>query len=158
MKLSHLLSLAVVAGTALNASAQAVTPNDAARSGAKTRAEVHAQAVAGVRSGLPRGESWLSLDLTPWQSTRTRAEVHAEAVAAVKAGLPRGDAVDVPYQPIGGSTLTRAQVRAEAIEAGRLGLLSRGDRDARLPTANELESVRQAGLRAVTEQVTQRGK
>jgi Domain of unknown function (DUF4148) len=154
MKLSHLLSLAVVASTFINAHANAATPRDA--SGSKTRTEVRAEAVAAMTAGIPRGESSYLTEVVRGGSTRTRAEVHAEAVAAVKAGIPRGDAVDVPYAPVGPSTLTRAQVRAEAIEALRLGLVSHGDREARLPTASELEAIRMAGQRAVDERISRR--
>jgi len=52
--------------------------------------------------------------------------------------------------------LSRAQVSAEAAEAVRLGLASRGEAS-QLPSADELEAIRQAGLRAdpVMAQATQ---
>lgn len=53
------------------------------------------------------------------------------------------------------STVSRAQVRAEAVEANRLGLSSRGDHYV-LPTAEQLESIRMAGLRATRMTVASR--
>jgi hypothetical protein len=90
--------------------------------------------------------SWIS---TP--STKSRAEVRAELLEAVRSGtLPQArDAYTPDIAAAPGSTLTRAQVRAEALEAMRLGLVARGDREHRQPTLAELESIRQAGLRAI---------
>lgn len=92
--------------------------------------------------------SWIS---TP--STKSRAEVRAELLEAVRSGtLPQArDAYTPDIAAAPGSTLTRAQVRAEAVEAMRLGLLAPGarDREHRQPTLAELESIRQAGLRAI---------
>jgi hypothetical protein len=159
MKLNHFLSLALLASGAVSANAQTATTSVDNNDGAKTRAEVRAEADAAAKAGLPRrGESASEPDVRPLPSTRSRADVRAEAIEATKAGLSRGEAADVPDLPPMTSTLSRAQVRAEAIEAARLGLISRGDRNARQPTAMELESIRQAGLRAVNEQVSQRLK
>jgi Domain of unknown function (DUF4148) len=148
MKLNHILSLALLASSAVNAGAQTVT-----------RAEVRAEAEAAAKAGLPRrGESASEPDVKPSPSDRTRADVSADTIDAARAGLSRGNAIDVPELPAEKPSLTRTQVRAEAIEAARLGLIGRGDREARPPTATELESIRQAGLRAVNEQVSQRAK
>jgi hypothetical protein len=85
-------------------------------------------------------------------STKSRAEVRAELLEAVRSGtLPKsGDTYTPGIDAAAGSTLTRAQVRAEAVEAMRLGLNANGDREHRQPTPAQLESIRQAGLRAIT--------
>lgn len=102
-------------------------------------------ATAAMADGMP-DYSWLNAPLT-----KSRAEVRAELQQAVRSGtLPRtGDAYAPGNDAPVGSTLTRAQVRAEAIEAMRLGLIASGDRESRQPTPAELESIRQAGLRAI---------
>jgi hypothetical protein len=51
--------------------------------------------------------------------------------------------------PLAASTLTRAQVVAETREAQRLGLPQSNEAGVRIATSAELESARQAGLRAV---------
>lgn len=86
-------------------------------------------------------------------STKTRAEVRTELVAARAAGLIRyGEAAQEPVL-VTGSSVSRAQVAAEAREAMRLGLFaSHGDQTV-VPTAEQLERIRQAGLRAVSLQL-----
>lgn len=56
------------------------------------------------------------------------------------------------------STLTRAQVRAETLEAIRLGVLDRGgDHSPRIvPTDKQLESIRLAGQKALTQNLASR--
>jgi hypothetical protein len=104
-----------------------------------------ATATAAMADGKP-DYSWFG-----FASTKSRAEVRAELLHAVRSGtMPQsGDAYTPGIDASPGSTLTRAQVRAEAIEAMRLGLVATGDRERRQPTPAELESIRQAGLRAV---------
>jgi Domain of unknown function (DUF4148) len=121
----------------------------------RTRAEVRAEALAAVRAGEIRvGDTTVFPDpLSSLGSQRSRAEVHAEALAAVKARagtMTYGDGTLLDHMLSTPSTLPRAQVRAEAIEARRLGLMDHGDHgQPRLPTPAELESVRQAGVRAI---------
>lgn len=123
---------------------------------ASTRAEVHAEAIAAREAGLIEiGEGAGLRQVMAAPSRRSRAEVHAEAVTAVRARAGRSRFEDgewLDQQLVLPSTLSRAQVRAEAIEARRLGLVGRGDSEQRLPTASELESIRQAGLRAIGEE------
>jgi hypothetical protein len=141
--------LAVVALGGFAAAALARPPQaDGAADGAKSRAQVHAEAVAATAGGqVSRGESAAS-DLGPLRSAHSRAEVHAEAVAAVAGGQSSSNERDYgPSQPFV-STRTRAEVRAEAIEARRLGLVSHGELFPRDATPAELELIRQAGLRA----------
>jgi Domain of unknown function (DUF4148) len=120
---------------------------------ASTRAEVRAEAIAAREAGLTDiGEGAALRQVMVAPSQRSRAEVHAEAVTAARAraGRSRFEAGEWLDQQLAlPSTLSRAQVRAEAIEARRLGLVVRGDSEQRLPTASELESIRQAGLRAI---------
>jgi Domain of unknown function (DUF4148) len=88
------------------------------------------------------------LPTTP--STLTREQVRAEAVAAVRAGLIHNDDHGLPAGRPFTSTLTRAQVKAETLEALRIGAVGGGDyalRDG--PSAEQLESIRMAGQRAL---------
>jgi hypothetical protein len=119
----------------------------------RTRAEVRAEAIAARQAGeIEVGDNAGLRQLLSMPSQRSREEVRAEAVAANKshtriAGDADGALLDrLLSEP---STLSRAQVRAEAIEWRRLGLSGYGDHEPRAPTPAELESVRQAGLRAV---------
>jgi Domain of unknown function (DUF4148) len=126
-----------------------------------TRAEVRAEAIAARDAGLIEvGENAGLRQLMSAPSLRSRAEVRAEAVAANQARARSSsyeDGTQLDRQLTLPSTLQRAQVRAEAIEALRLGLIGRGDGEPRLPTPAELESIRQAGLRAIgMENVAQR--
>jgi septum formation inhibitor MinC len=120
-----------------------------------TRAEVRAEAIAANQAGqIQVGETAVLRDqLSTATSQRSRAEVQAEAAAAnqARAGtVAYGDSPMLDKLRSTSSTLSRAQVRAEAIEAQRLGLMGYGERDQpRLPTPAELESIRQAGLRAI---------
>jgi hypothetical protein len=119
----------------------------------KTRAEVRAEALAARQAGeIEVGDTAGLRQLLPAPSPRSRADVRAEAAAANKlqtraAGDADGALLD--NQLSAPSTLSRAQVRAEAIEWRRLGLIGYGDHEQRAPTPAELESVRQAGLRAI---------
>lgn len=83
-------------------------------------------------------------------STKSRAEVIAELATARAAGqIHHGERAHEPVF-VAASTKTRAQVRAEMQEARRLGLMSvRGDTELQAPTAQQVEQIRQAGLRAV---------
>jgi hypothetical protein len=146
---------------ALAAAAVALSPAFAQSAEAKTRAQVRAEAIAARDAGqIEVGDTVGLRHVFDAPSQRTRAEVHAEAVAANRArtgAVTYGDSALLNRLMSGGSTLSRRQVQAEAIEARRLGLFSVGDRDVRTPTPAELESVRQAGLRAIgAENVAQR--
>ena len=82
-------------------------------------------------------------------STASRDAVRAEAVAALHAGtIERGEAsVDrSAFVP----TKTRVQVAAEAREALRLGVLGHGEGPAPVVTPDQAESIRLAGLEALT--------
>jgi hypothetical protein len=108
--------------------------------------------IASTRAEIEVGESAGLHRLVAAPSQRSRAEVHAEALAATRARAINSrfeDGALLDRQLSMPSTLSRAQVRAEAIEARRLALYGHGEGDQRLPTASELESIRQAGLRAV---------
>lgn len=85
-------------------------------------------------------------------STQSRADVMADTASAQRAGLSTsyGEASPAPQAS---STITRAQVIAETREAERLGLLDRNDGYAPQATAAQLEQIRQAGLRAVQDNV-----
>jgi hypothetical protein len=126
-----------------------------------TRAEVHAEAVAALKAGaIQVGDTAVLRDQLSVPSQRSRAEVQAEAAAANKARVgvvTYGDSPMLDQLRSTSSTLSRAQVRAEAMEWRRLGLNGYGDHEQRAPTPAELESIRQAGLRAVgMENVAQR--
>lgn len=137
-----ILILAAVAG---GGTAWAQTPE------AKTREQVRAEAIAARQAGaIDVGDTAGLQVLLSTPSQRSRAEVYAEAVAANKAAkLAYGDGPLLNRLLSAPSTLARAQVQAEAIEARRLGLMAYGEAEARVPTPAELESVRQAGLRAI---------
>jgi Domain of unknown function (DUF4148) len=143
-KLMIMAAALVGAGTALAQSPHALT-----------RAEVRAEAIAARQAGEIRDGDVAVLhdQLLPRQSQRSRAEVQAEAVAANRARtgtVTYGDSPLLDRLRATPSTLSRTQVRAEAIEARRLGLLGYGEADQpRLPTPAQLESIRQAGLRAI---------
>lgn len=120
-----------------------------------TRAEVRAEAIAANKAGeIQVGDVAVLHDqLSALPPQRSRAEVQAEATAANKARAGAStyeDSARLDQMRSTPSTLSRTQVRAEAIEARRLGLMGYGERDEpRLPTPAELESIRQAGLRAI---------
>jgi hypothetical protein len=118
---------------------------------AKTREQVRTEATAARQAGtIEVGDTAGLQVLLSTPSQRSRADVHAEAVAANKAGtLAYGDGPLLNRLLWAPSTPARAQVQAEAIEARRLGLMAYGEAEARVPTPAELESVRQAGLRAI---------
>jgi broad specificity phosphatase PhoE len=88
------------------------------------------------------------------KSNLTRAQVRAEAIAA-RQGYQRfaGELsfVDEPFM----STLTREQVRAETLEAIRLHAIGHGEKNV-FPSAEQLESIRMAGERALTMKVAAR--
>jgi hypothetical protein len=82
-------------------------------------------------------------------STTTRAEVRADAAAALRAGeIERGEASSASADFR--SLKTREQVRAEAVAAMRLGLIGHGERSAPSFTPAQAESIRQAGLDALS--------
>lgn len=80
-------------------------------------------------------------------STVSRAEVKAQRAQAAATGFQVMGEAFVFAEPVG-EALTRAQVRAETLEAIRVGAISRSERY-EFPTAQQLESIRTAGLRAV---------
>lgn len=88
-------------------------------------------------------------------STKNRADVKAELAAAQRNGtlVTYGEAQPTPAAA---STLTRAQVVAELREAQRLGLVGNvGEGNFRIATQAEQESIRAAGLRAISTNVAQ---
>ena len=118
---------------------------------ARTRADVHAEAVAAAReAAVGQSSEAMPARLLAMPSYRGDAEVRAEAVGADQG--PDGSQVwgdrPLPAQSTA-STLPRAQVHAEAIESIRLGLTGTEEGEPRLPTRAEQESIRQAGLRAI---------
>lgn len=95
-----------------------------------------------------------------WTKINTSADVQtvrAEAVASHKAGnISYGEATRHGVAAAQPGPVSRAQVQAEAREAQRLGLLQFGEGPARVATAQELESIKLAGLRASGAAVAQR--
>lgn len=85
-------------------------------------------------------------------STKSRAEVMADTASAQRNGMSTSYGEASPA-PKAASTITRAQVVAETQEAARLGLLDRHDGYAPQASAAQLEQIRQAGLRAVQDNV-----
>jgi hypothetical protein len=86
-------------------------------------------------------------------STASRAEVKAELAEAQRDGdLSRGEASEAPEAS---STVSRVQVQAEALEARRLGLTGSNEAGTPVATAEQAESIRQAGLRAIETPVAQ---
>lgn len=85
-----------------------------------------------------------------------KADGVSPRVAAVRVTTPlvQGEAFYFP-EPVG-EAKTRAQVRAETLEAIRVGAISRGERH-ESPTAQQLESIRLAGLRALDPTVATSG-
>ncbi len=81
-------------------------------------------------------------------STQSRAVVKAELAAAQRAGTVSID--EASTAPVASSTLMRAQVQAEAREAVRLGLAPFSFETTRAASAADLESIRLAGERAVS--------
>lgn len=76
------------------------------------------------------------------------------AATRVTQPLVQGEAFNFP-EPVG-EAKTRAQVRAETLEAIRVGAIQRSERF-ELPTAEQLESIRLAGLRALDPTVATSG-
>jgi hypothetical protein len=83
-----------------------------------------------------------------YTSTVSRADVSADAVRARAAGLVAQGELSVVVAD-SGPTLSRAQVKAETLEAIRVGAISHGEKDTAL-TAQQLESIRLAGVKAVS--------
>jgi Domain of unknown function (DUF4148) len=79
---------------------------------------------------------------------QTKHEAQSPRMSAVRVSTPlvQGEAFNFP-EPVG-EAKTRAQVRAETLEAIRVGAISNSDRY-EFPTAQQLESIRVAGLRAL---------
>jgi hypothetical protein len=77
------------------------------------------------------------------------------AAVQVKSPMVQGEAFYFP-EPVG-EAKTRAQVRAETLEAIRVGAISRGERY-EFPSAQQLESIRMAGLRALDPTVAAGGQ
>ena len=87
-------------------------------------------------------------------STLSRAQVKADAVRARALGhIAIGERSYVVAET--GPALTRAQVVAETLEAIRVGAIDRHEHN-QVATAMQLESIRQAGLRAVAMTVASR--
>jgi hypothetical protein len=90
-----------------------------------------------------------------FSSQKSRAEVRQAAIDARMAGLiAQGEATPIAERFVPGKT--RAQVVAELQEARRLGLVAHGDQHV-LPTAQQNEQVRLAGLRAIDRNMAQAG-
>lgn len=89
------------------------------------------------------------------KADKNKAKV-TERVAATRVTTPlvQGEAFNFP-EPVG-EAKTRAQVRAETLEAIRVGAINRSDRF-EFPTAQQLESIRTAGLRALDPTVATTG-
>jgi len=85
-----------------------------------------------------------------FQSQLTRAEVQAQVAPAYKADvIARGEASPAQAQAtVVAGNASRAQVQAEAAAAYRLGLVAQGE-ILPVPTAEQNEQIRLAGLRAV---------
>ena len=87
-------------------------------------------------------------------STLSRAQVKADAVRARAVGhIAISERSYVVADT--GPGLTRAQVVAETLEAIRVGAIDHHEHN-QFPTAMQLESIRQAGLRAVAMTVASR--
>jgi hypothetical protein len=88
------------------------------------------------------------------KSTLTRAEVRAELLKGPTAHdrITAEWAQAAPQASFTGMPLSRAQVLAELREAQRVGALDRYEHSS-LPTPAQLESIRQAGLRAAQMQM-----
>ncbi len=89
-------------------------------------------------------------ELQHFASTTSRAEVTAATAQAARAGLIARNDADI--ERVAGLGVvpqkSRAQVHAEMIEARRLGLVAFGEGAAPLASAEQLEAIRLAGLRA----------
>lgn len=108
--------------------------------------------VAGLISATAFGqEATPAPELQRFVSTTSRAEVNAATAQATRAGLMARNDADI--ERIAGlgfvSQKTRAQVQAETNEARRLGLMAFGEGAAPLPSAEQLEAIRIAGVRAM---------
>ncbi len=103
-------------------------------------------ATLGATSALADGATYEFPTTTT--STVSRADVKAETLRARAVGrIAEGERSIVITDS--GPSLTRAQVVAETLEAIRIGAISRHEQSVS-PTAAQLESIRQAGLRAIT--------
>jgi hypothetical protein len=80
-------------------------------------------------------------------STLNRADVKAEAQRARAAGLIATGERNIVIVDTG-PALSRAQIKAETLEAIRVGAISRREQSV-APTADQAESIRRAGLKAV---------
>ena len=113
---------------------------------AKTLAIIAFTAALGANAAMAQEAS--ASEPIPQHSTLTRAEVREAAIQARAAGLVQhGDATHFAVPT--GSSLTRAQVLAETLAAIRVGAISRGEHNS-FPTAEQLQSIRMAGLEALT--------
>lgn len=90
----------------------------------------------------------------PAVSVLSRAEVIQATQQAAAAGQLRHGEVPVVATTLG-SPKTRAQVHAEALAAIRVGAVSHGEFTA-APTAEQLDSIRMAGERALAMNVASR--
>jgi hypothetical protein len=89
-----------------------------------------------------------------YTSTVSRADVSADAVRARAAGLVAQGELSVVVAD-SGPALSRAQVKAETLEAIRVGAIGHREKDVAL-TAQQLESIRLAGAKAVAMTVASR--
>ena len=108
-------------------------------------------AVAALISATAFGqEATPAPELQRFASTTSRAEVIAAVVQAARSGLMARNDAEVERMAALGFVpqKTRAQVHAETIEARRLGLMAQGEGAAPLPSAEQLEAIRIAGIRA----------
>lgn len=96
-------------------------------------------------------EATIAPEFEKFVSTKTRAEVIAETREAARLGLiPQNEWHAQHIADQGFKSLkTRAQVRAETAEAIRLGLVYFGEAGPVAASAEQLEQIRLAGLRAL---------
>jgi hypothetical protein len=107
-----------------------------------------AAALAATTYAAPTYTSWDAAPNYPIVDQRSRAEVIAETVGylrATKGAFSSGEARVADGVAL--AQPTRSQVLAEIAEAKRLGLITHGEATA-FPTLQQIEQVRQAGLRA----------
>jgi hypothetical protein len=111
----------------------------------KTRAEVVAELREAIRTGQMDDSPSLYAERQALAESN-RLAAAGEASAGASSVAFDGDAVVV----WGDARLVRAKIQAEAAEANRLGLLSFGEGDPPIATAEQEELIAAAGRRAVS--------
>jgi hypothetical protein len=115
----------------------------------KTRTMIVAAFAALAAAGAFAQEGTQDFQPSSIASTKSRAEVKAELAQAQRQGGLSAWYNEAATAPQPASTLSRAQVIAETREAARLGLLQHTDAYVPVATPQQLEQIRQAGLRAI---------